>query len=678
MRLTWIGFEVFDMQAVWMRGQWLKATVAWLPVAILCLLGFGGNALAADDFLPPEQAFKVTVSALDPSCSQNCLMDVRIEVAQGYYLYRERFRLEPAAGVQELAFVDLPRGDQKFDEFLKENIEALRGELNLQLRYSMATAGLPSGQTPQSLGKLISQGCADAGLCYPPQPTELTLASGGLLGKALGSGKQALGAWLGGSAASTAAEPGSDGQSAMARSSPSNVGPVNPTNEADSLAQRLSGQSAAVVLPIFFGLGLLLAFTPCTLPMLPIVSSLVVGQQVGRGASTSAGKVKPLLLALMYVVGMASTYAVLGVVAGLSGQSLVVALQQPPVLWSFSAVLAGLGVALLLGYSLQLPSGLQGWIQEKTGRLQGGQFVPVLVMGMLSALLLGPCVAPPLAGALLYIGQSGNALLGGAALFVLALGMGLPLVLFAAGAGTVLPKAGQWMSWVSAAFGFILLALAVWTATPVTPVPVVMALWAVLGALVAAALWSGVERAQSMSLTAMALGRAFALLSAISASAYAVGLFSGSQSLLTPLAGVGLGGQRTVTASSQPAGGAVHSLFERVDSANALATIAQSKQPVMLDFYADWCVSCKEFELFTLVDPTVQQRLSGVRLLQVDVTANTPADQALMKQFKLFGPPAILFFPAGAQSDAFRVIGFQNAEKFAATLSTVRPLVGLQ
>lgn len=671
------------MWAEWMRGLCVRAKAAGLPIAMVCVMGlfglfglFGlsGPAHAADDFLPPEQAFKVTVSALDPTCVQNCLMDVRIEVAQGYYLYRERFKLEPAAGVQELAFVDLPRGDKKFDEFLKEQIEALRGELNVQLRYSIAANGPSGGQPPASLGKLISQGCADAGLCYPPQPTELTVSSGGLLGKALGSGKQALGAWLGGGSQSA-----SDAQ--VNAEAPTPVAPVpqaGPANEADSLAQRLSGQSAAVVLPIFFGLGLLLAFTPCTLPMLPIVSSLVVGQQVGRGASTSGSKVKPLLLALMYVVGMALTYAVLGVVAGLSGQSLVVALQQPAVLWSFSAVLAGLGLALLMGYSLQLPSGLQGWIQEKTGRLQGGQFVPVLVMGMLSALLLGPCVAPPLAGALLYIGQSGDALLGGAALFVLALGMGLPLVLFAAGAGTVLPKAGQWMSWVSAAFGFILLALAVWTATPVTPVPVVMGLWALLGALVAAALWSGVQRAQGMSLKAVALARAMALLSALAASAYAVGLFSGSQSLLTPLAGVGLGSQRSTTASSQQAGSAPHSLFERVDSASALAAIAQSKQPVMLDFYADWCVSCKEFELFTLVDPTVQQRLNGVRLLQVDVTANTPADQVLMKQFKLFGPPAILFFQAGAQTDVFRVIGFQNAEKFAATLGTVRPLVGLQ
>ena len=328
-----------------------------------------------------------------------------------------------------------------------------------------------------------------------------------------------------------------------------------------------------------------------------------------------------------------------------------------------------------MGYSLQLPAGFQSWLQEKTGRLKGGQFVPVLVMGVLSALLLGPCVAPPLAGALLYIGQSGDAVMGGVALFLLALGMGLPLVLFAAGAGAALPKAGAWMAWVSAAFGFVLLAVAVWTITPVTPVWLIMAMWALLASLVAASLFHGAANIATMGTRGRVLSKTFGLICSLLALIYLMGLFSGSSSLLRPLAGLGgagSGGSGDVaaTATGKPS-------FERVSSDAAVALIAESKQPVMLDFYADWCVSCKEFELFTFTDSSVKEKLKGVRLVQVDVTDNTAGDQALLKQFNLFGPPAMLFFPAGKTEAIHTVIGFQNASRFNETLAQVRPSLGL-
>ncbi|PRD18203.1 UNVERIFIED_CONTAM: dsbD [Trichonephila clavipes] len=407
--------------------------------------------------------------------------------------------------------------------------------------------------------------------------------------------------------------------------------------------------------------------------MLPIVSSLVVGQQAGgQGA---VGKARPMALALVYVLGMAMTYALLGVLAGLTGQSLVMAMQQPPVLWAFGGVLALLGVALLMGYSLQLPASFQGWLQEKTGRLKGGQFIPVLVMGVLSALLLGPCVAPPLAGALLYIGQTGDAVLGGAALFLLALGMGLPLVLFAAGAGAALPKAGAWMSWVSAAFGFVLLAVAVWTITPVTPVWLIMAMWALLACMTAAALFHGASSMATMGSRGKVISKTFGLLFTLLALIYLMGLFSGSGSLLQPLAGLngqpmGANGVSQQLATGKPA-------FEKVRSEEVVSLIDSSQQPVMLDFYADWCVSCKEFELFTLTDDAVKKKLEGIRLVQVDVTDNTAGDQALLKQFSLFGPPAILFFPAGQTESIHQVIGFQNAKRFEQTLSQIRPSLGL-
>lgn len=623
-----------------------------LQAGMLCVAMWAGLATAqANDFLPPEEAFQFKLSAQDPGCVENCLLDVRATVAPEYYLYRERFALENPNGLPVFEFVELPRGDRKFDEFLNQEIEALRGEMTFQIRYSLGDAS-PADAT----AVMVSQGCADAGLCYPPMTTPVAFKESSLLGGVLGG--SGMGAFF---------SKKDDVSAPSTSSAPSSL----PADEAGDLASRLADQSWLVVLPVFFGLGLLLAFTPCTLPMLPIVSSLVVGQQTGAGAA--AGKARPMALALVYVLGMALTYALLGVLAGLTGQSLVMAMQQPSVLWSFGGILGLLGVALLMGYSLQLPASFQSWLQEKTGRLKGGQFIPVLVMGVLSALLLGPCVAPPLAGALLYIGQSGDAVLGGAALFLLALGMGLPLVLFAAGAGAALPKAGAWMSWVSAAFGFVLLAVAVWTITPVTPVWLIMAMWALLASMVAAALFHGAVSMATMGTRGKVLSKTFGLMFSLLALIYLMGLFSGSSSLLQPLAGLGgSGGSGAVAASTQgkPA-------FEMVSSEDAVALIAASKQPVMLDFYADWCVSCKEFELFTLTDANVKEKLKGVRLVQVDVTDSTPGDRALLKQFNLFGPPAILFFPAGETESIHSVIGFQNARRFDETLAQIRPNLGL-
>ncbi|MDH4396586.1 MAG: protein-disulfide reductase DsbD [Limnobacter sp.] len=624
---------------------------------ILPLSGWQGSALA-EDFLAPEVAFKVTTAVRDVGCTQACLIDVNIEVAPQYYLYAERFKVEPVAGLKDLKILQLPSGERKFDENLGMEIEALRGLLQFQLEYS-PTEGSPKAN-------LISQGCADAGLCYPPMTSEISFAPSSV-------------------------------QTAVNASSGESL------DEASLLAQRLQSQPFWVVLPVFFGLGLLLAFTPCTLPMLPIVASLVVGSQGGNSAgghSAGGKKSRSIFLALLYVLGMSLTYAVLGVVAGLSGQSLVIALQQPAVLWSFGAVLAGLGLALLMGFSLQMPSGMQAWIQTKASGLKGGEYLPVLVMGILSALLLGPCVAPPLAGALLFIGQTGNAALGGAALFLLSLGMGLPLVLLAGGAGAALPKAGYWMSWVSVAFGYILIAVAVWTITPVTPVHVVMGMWVVLGCLVAASCFQGVASGQVKSMAANTLFRGLGLLSGLLALVYLIGLLSGSQSLISPLerlnradvasaVGEPVGSPNVFSVSREglgfePTGVADKNKkhagppFEPVLSENVLSVIAASKQPVLIDFYADWCVSCKEFELFTLTDKTVQDKLSGFRLVRVDVTANNEADKALMKNFSLFGPPALLFFDVnGKEVKAQRVVGFQNANKFSETLTKVRLAIGV-
>lgn len=626
---------------------------AWIVAFLILPLVVWQGPASAEEFLPPEDAFKVQIMNKDAACSDACLIDVVIDVEPKYYLYAERFKVEPISGLRDLKILQLPSGEKKFDENLGMEIEALRGQLQFQLQYSVEGGGTPKAN-------LISQGCADAGLCYPPMSTSIPFKQASSPSSGEGAGGESL-------------------------------------DEASLLAQKLQSQPFWIVLPVFFGLGLLLAFTPCTLPMLPIVTSLVVGSRSNTQSAdenTPKNTSRSITLALVYVLGMALTYSVLGVVAGLSGQSLVVALQQPAVLWSFGAVLAGLGWALLMGYSLQMPSGMQAWIQTKASGLRGGEYLPVLLMGILSALLLGPCVAPPLAGALLFIGQTGNAVLGGAALFLLALGMGLPMVLLAGGAGAALPRAGSWMNWVSVAFGYILIAVAVWTITPVTPVKWVMVMWVVLGCLVSASCFQGVASGQLKSMVANTLFRGLGLLSGFLALTYLMGVLSGAQSLISPLANLARVESTTQVPnglSLTASGSAFDALnvtskaskhaglpFEPVLSENVREVISSSRQAVLLDFYADWCVSCKEFELFTLTDSRVQAKLSGFRLLRVDVTANSEADKALLKSYNLFGPPALLFFnDKGVEAKAQRVVGFQDADKFSETLTRVRPAIGL-
>lgn len=617
----------------------------------LCLWSFGANA----GFLPVEQAFQVTAGGASDGCKEACLLDVRVRVADRYYLYRERFRLEPSAEVLGLEFVALPEGERKYDEFLKQEIEALRGDLHFQVRFSVKSE---VQSFAGNVGRLVLQGCADDGLCYPPMQLPLRVGGAGVaanpaganagVGTGLLENKHSFGDLLSSSsppsvelrpAEGLALESG--GQSLKARG-----------DAASRLAVQLMEQSWWVVLPVFFGLGILLAFTPCLLPMLPIVSGLVLGRR-----EVVESRARPLGLALVYVLGMALTYALLGVAAGLSGNGLAAALQSAAVLWVLGGLVALFGVALLCGVLVQVPSGVQSWISARTGRLPGGRVVPVLLMGLLSGLLLGPCVAPPLAGALLYIGQTGDALLGGSALFAMALGMGVPLMLFVGGAGAVLPKSGLWMDWVSLLFGLLLLAVALWMVAPVTAVPVLMGLWMFWAALAA-----GLVFRRALSVLARLVAVGFGGLALV----FAFGLFSGASSVLSPLERV-LGGQELASPV----------VFRRVGSAEVLSVLAQARRPVMLDFYADWCVSCKEFEVLTLRDARVKARLAGLELVQVDVTANSMQDQALLRQFGLFGPPAILFFPAGQQSDVFRVIGFEDGVQFAGSLDEVRPKLGL-
>jgi len=495
-----------------------------LSAPSLAQLKLGGSA---DNLLPPEKAFRFSARALDDGA-----VEVRFAIAPGYYMYRERFRFE-ARGAR-LGKAEFPEGIPHKDEFFGES-QIYRGEVSVRIPVESAgTVDL----------KVTSQGCADAGVCYIPMDStarlQLAAASGG------GGGLSGFSIYA------------------------SDV----------SIAQLFQG-NLFLVLGGFLLFGLLLAFTPCVLPMIPILSGIIAGE--GRALSKS----RALSLSAAYVLGMAIAYALAGVAAAYSGSLLAAALQNAWLLAGFALVFVALALSMFGVYDLQLPGFLHHRLDQVQRRLPGGRVASVAGMGALSAVIVSPCVAAPLAGALLYIAQTRDVALGGAALFSMALGMGVPLLAVGISEGALLPKSGPWLNRVKQFFGVLLLAVAAWIVAPL--------------------------------------------------------FYSGKGD--TP--------------------------FVQVESMSGLdARLAAAAKPVMLDFYADWCVSCKEMEAFTFSDPRVKAELDKMLLLQVDVTGNTDEHKALLKRFSLFGPPGIIFFDAqGREILGLRVIGYQNAERFLRTLS---------
>jgi thiol:disulfide interchange protein DsbD len=493
---------------------------------LLLTLFFGMAQAAPTDLLEPEKAFRMSTRALD---DRN--VEVSFVIADGYYMYRERFKFALDAGSQaKLGTPQFPQGQRKKDEFFGE-VETYRKQVAIKLPVE--------GGADSIRLTVTSQGCADVGVCYIPMDTKATIQ------RVAAAGAAAL-----------------------------------PEASDFDIARRFETGSLPVVLGSFFVAGLLLAFTPCVLPMIPILSGIIAGE------GASLGKRRAFLLSLSYVLGMALAYALAGVAAAWSGSMLAAALQNAWVLGAFALIFVVLALSMFGVYELQLPGFLRDPLSSAGGRLAGGKVASVAGMGVLSAVIVSPCVAAPLAGALLYISQTQDVAVGGGALFVMALGMGVPLMVVGVSEGALLPKAGLWMVRIKQVFGVLLLAVALWIVWP----------------------------------------------------------------LLRP--------------------GAGETGFVRVDSIAALDQKLQAPgKPVMLDFYADWCVSCKEMEALTFSDAKVKPRLERMLLLQVDVTANTAEHKALLKRFSLFGPPGIIFFDAqGREIKGLRVIGYQNAERFQKTL----------
>ena len=589
-------------------------TLRWL---LLLLVFATGIARAAEpELLDPEKAFVFSARVVAPDA-----IEVRYVIAKGYYLYRDKFRfsLEPAAvgaGADER-----PPGLVHKDEFFGET-QIYRDEVRIRLP-------IHAGGARRAVLTAVSQGCADVGVCYVPveQKAELRLA---------------------------AAAAGSDAAASRLFGAPSSAAPAA-QGEDGAVAALFHGEAWLLILS-FFGFGLLLSFTPCVLPMVPILSGIIVGQ--GHKVTRAHG----LLLSGSYVLGMALTYALAGVAAGLSGAMLAAALQNPWVLGAFAAVFVALALSMFGFYELQLPSALQSSLATASGRLHGGHYAGVFAMGVLSALIVGPCVAAPLAGALLYISQSGDALLGGVALFAMALGMGVPLLAVGASAGTLLPKAGPWMETVKRFFGVMLMATAIYLLTPVLPVTVQMLAWAALLILVAVHL-QALDPLQPNARGFARFSKGIGVIALVAGIAFLVGALSGARDVLQPLSGL----RSAAAGSAQP--GPVP--FQRVSSNAELdaAIRAAAGKTVMLDFYADWCVTCKEMERYTFTDPAVQSRLAAMIKIQADVTTGTPEHRALLQRFRLFGPPGIVFFdPSGREIQGLRVIGFQAADRFVAVL----------
>jgi len=568
------------------------------------------------DLLDPADAFRLDARAAGPD-----VLEIRYLIAPGYYLYRDKLKFKAATDAVKLDAPELPAGTRKHDEFFGE-VETYRGDLRIRVPYHSE-----SGATEFTL-LATSQGCADAGVCYVPQEQKAVIR-------------------LASSASSTQEWAPSDAGSGLFGSAGGND---------DVRIARVFDNAAWLVVLTFFGFGLLLAFTPCVLPMVPILSGIIVGH--GHRVTRAHG----LSLSAAYVLGMSLTYAIAGVLAGLSGALLSSALQSPWVLGSFAAIFVVLAGGMLGWYKLQLPQGMQSSLAAALNRLPGGRYAAVFVMGALSALIAGPCVAAPLAGALLYIGQSGNVVLGGAALFAMAIGMGVPLLLIGVSAGSVLPRVGPWMQSVQRFFGYVLLGVAIYFVSPLLMVPMQMGAWALL--LVFAAL--GLKALDRLPPHAGALPRfakGFGIVALVVGVVYLVGALSGAQDFRQPLP--------FLRAATAVRGDVTLPAFHRVGSVAELdaAVRAAGGRPVMLDFYADWCVSCREMERDTFTDRRVRDRLDRILMLQADVTANNADHLALLKRFRLFGPPGIVFFDRnGREIDGLRVVGFQPPAEFSRVL----------
>ncbi len=566
-----------------------------------------GAAPKSDTFLPPDQAFRLAVVAEGPA-------RVRLSwaIAEGYYLYQSRLKFATSSPGITLGKPELPAGDTKNDEYFGKQVVYHR-DLIAHIPFTRSGAAGPVQLA------VTYQGCATAGLCYPPITKQFTVSMPA-------QGAAVIGAGAAGGAG----------------------GPTFVSDQ-DRLARMIRTGSVAAILATFFGLGLLLAFTPCVLPMVPILSGLIAGQ--GPKLTTA----RAFSLSLTYVLGMALTYTIAGAAFAAAGRQVQAVFQQPWIILLFAGLFIALALSMFGFYTLQMPAAIQSRLSDSSNKQRAGTFGGVAVMGALSALIVTACVAPALVGALLVISQGGDVIRGALALFAMSLGMGTPLLIIGTSAGRLLPKAGAWMDTVKQLFGALMLGVAAWMLSRLVSDRVALFLYSIPFIAAFLVLW----RLQHRGATRL-VGRAAALAAGVYAILLGLGAARGATDPLHPLA-------RPAPATGELAFAPVANV---ADLDRAVSAAAASGRPVMLDFYADWCTSCKEMERYTFTNPKVRQTLSNMTLLRADVTANNSDDQALLKRFGIFGPPTIAFYgDNGRERSNYRVVGYMPADAFANLLS---------
>jgi thiol:disulfide interchange protein DsbD len=599
----------------YMPQEWVETVAMAKPAPQGAKLDFGSLGSAGQtEFPPPEEVFFPDLFAVDGNT-----VEVGIRVKPGFYLYKQKISATSLSPNAQAGQLDLPKGKLKFDEFFGES-EVYYDEVIGRLAIARAT--------PEEMILELEvgyQGCADGGLCYLPQTTVLSVRL-----------------------------PEATTVSDLSQITP----PDQHVSEQARLARIITESSLWVAAGVFFLAGLGLAFTPCVLPMVPILSGIIAGE--GDDVSPSRG----FTLALSYVMGMAIVYTGAGVAAAAAGMQLQATFNQPWILILISLLFGALALGMFGVYDLQMPSSIQTRLAAASGRQKSGTMIGAFIMGALSALVVTACVAPALIAALTVMAQSGDMLRGGAALFAMSMGMGAPLLLVGAAQGKFLPKAGPWMVAIKGAFGFMMLGLAIWMLSRILPGVVTLALWAVL-TFMAGVFMGGLTSLGPEASPAQKMGKGFGFLAMIWGVMMLFGSLTGGSNPLQPLATVSFGnaGSSSVAAHEELP-------FQRIktvaDLDREIAAANAAGKTAMLDFYADWCVSCKEMEAFTFTDESVQAALANTVWLQADVTANDAEDKALLDRFGVFGPPTIIFFGTnGQQRHGYEVVGYMKADAFA-------------
>jgi len=614
--LTILSRGCTDGGFCYMPQEWVE-TVAMAEVAPKAgKLDFGSLGSSDESkFPPPEEVFFPDVFVVDGNT-----VEVGIRVEPGFYLYKHRITAKSLSPNAQAGQLDLPKGKSKFDEFFGES-EVYYGEVIGRLAIARAT--------PEAMDLELEigyQGCADGGLCYLPQTNVLTVSL-----------------------------PAATAVTDLSELTP----PDQPVSEQARLAKIITESSIWVAAGVFFLAGLGLAFTPCVLPMIPILSGIIAGE------GDNVSPVRGFTLALSYVMGMALIYTAAGMAAAAAGMQLQATFNQPWILILFSGLFVLLALGMFGAYDLQMPSSIQSKLANVSGRQKSGTMIGAFIMGALSALVVTACVAPALIAALTVMAQSGDMVRGGTALFAMSMGMGAPLLLVGAAQGKLLPKAGAWMVAIKGAFGFMMLGLAVWMLSRILPGAVTLAFWAVL-TFMAGVFMGGLTTFGPDATPTQKMGKGFGFLAMIYGVLMMLGAVTGGTNPLQPLASVSFGGASGVTVAAHD-----ELPFQRIKSVDDLdrkiAAASDQGKTVMLDFYADWCVSCKEMEAYTFTDSEVRGALSNTVWLQADVTDNDAQDKALLDRFGVFGPPTIIFFGTdGQQRQGYEVVGYMKAEEFAA------------